>query len=235
MNRSCPQRFPSSCREAIRPACAASRVVAGCRPSSPSRSRSPSAERAVANVSESGDVSPPFAPARGGRSHRPAHLHRQHLGRRRRDRHGQRHRGRHPHRGADRAGNRRARHRLRQRHRRRQHREPHRRRGVQRARHRQLGHGRRHGLQWRTDRLRVGGGVRVQRHRQRRRLDRNAGDQRRLGHGARATRGRAGLPCARLRHARRQHHRRRCRSPTAERCHRTVSATSAPTAARPGS
>ena len=36
-----------------------------------------------------------------------------------------------------------------------------------------------------TDRLRVGGGVRVQHHRQRRRLDRNALHQRRLGHGAR--------------------------------------------------
>ena len=76
----------------------------------------------------SGDVSPPFAPARRRRSRRAAHLHRQH---RRGDRQvgtRQRHRGRHPDRGADRPGDRRSRHRLRQRDGCRQQRAPHRRR-----------------------------------------------------------------------------------------------------------
>ena len=67
-----------------------------------------SAGHAAANVTQSGDVSPPFAPAPVVDLTGQTDLHRQHVGRRRRDRHGHRHRGRHPHGGPDRAGHRRA-------------------------------------------------------------------------------------------------------------------------------
>ena len=67
-------------------------------------------------------------------------------------------------------------------------------------------------------------GVRVQHHRQRRRLDRNAGDQRRLGHGTGSTRGRRRARCSPASARPAPTPLRRSRSRTAERCRRTASA-----------